>query len=566
MMRVSFKQLMAQRELLDRGAGILGGLYRFASRNNTLLVAYFVAAVVLVNSMSPALQGVWFFDGHHPGNMLNGALNILHGEPLLSRVQSIYGLFLPYLNALQLYLFGERYLSLWVLPLVAFSGGLAVYYKVFKGFLKPPESLLAVFIILALNQAVLTPWSNYLVFGINALLIWLFSQGVDRLELKSSTLFGIGALLFVSALLRSQSILLYPAFLALLFAYCRNNWVSKAVALSLGLFCPLAIFVLKLAYDGTLQDYYLQTIAIQDRHYFGDKGAIKGVRQVFEVFATGRAPDGLHNPAIGFAPYEALFGQLWLCIFLVNAYIVIEFGFRMLSGAADKDKLRMEVPPSVVAIAMLTSIGPLFSIHNVWDNFRYAMHMAQGIAVVFYCAGRLFGRENSRAAIVTLSLFFFVPLYSLVEMTRASIKHLRFIEKNPPRIQYAKYFEGIALQPRLRDRLIFSEKFFDEYRKKYPDSYIYTSEHTITEALYAIGKFTTYDKTLTNDHFTSTYPLYYPEYRAKFDAAARSRRLIFLTFRKGYDGLKSYDYVQFSENNGLFIFIARERAENFSMP
>jgi hypothetical protein len=111
-----------------------------------------------------------------------------------------------------------------------------------------------------LNIGVLFPWSNYLVFGTNALLVWLFSRNRQRSTPQGFALFVIGALLFLSALIRTQAILLYPGFLAVLFLYSRGNWLSKAAALSFGLFVPLLLFVLKLAHDGTLTDYYLQTV------------------------------------------------------------------------------------------------------------------------------------------------------------------------------------------------------------------------------------------------------------------------------------------------------------------
>ena len=522
--------------------------------------------IVSVDSISFVMQARYFIDGHHSGNMLNGALNVLHGEPLFSRVMSIYGLLLPYLNALQLYMFGETYLSLWVLPVIAFSIGLAVYYSLFSEFLERWQSLLAVFIILALNNAVLLPWSNYIAFGLNALLVWLLSRNIEGSGSKFYALFGIGALLFISVLIRSQAILLYPVFLAVLFIYCRDSWLRRAGALSFGLFVLFVCFVLKLAYDGTLRDYYLQTIVIQDHYYFGGRGPLFGLSQVFEVFATGHSPAGAPIAATGFAPYAALLGGLWLCLFLVSAYVVIQFSIQMLSAAADKNRLRAEVSPTVLLIAMLTAIGPVFSIHNVWDNFRYALHIAQGIGIVFYCINRIIGREHSGAIILALTFFFFAPLYSLAETTKSSATYLLARAQNNSQIKYAKYFEGIELPAGFRDRLIFANNFFESYFKKYPDSYIFTDVTTITDGVYAIGKFPTYDKTLTNDQFVSTFWLYYPEFATKFDQAARSRKLIFLSSSGGYTGLNSYDYVKFYEIHGLSIFIARERAENLPAP
>jgi hypothetical protein len=354
--------------------------------------------------------------------------------------------------------------------------------------------------------------------------------------------------------------------LAVLFLYSRDKWLSKAAALSFGLFLPLVVFVLKLAYDGTLNDYYLQTVAIQDRIYFGDKGPLLGLRQVFEVFATGYGPEGLPHLKVGFAPFGSLFGALWFCIFAVNAFVVIQFGIRLLSGASDKARIHEDLPPSVLSVAMLTCIGPLFAIHNAWDNFRYALHIAQGIGVIFYCINRIAGRANAQPVILTLAFFFFAPLYSVVETTRDSITYLLARAGNHAQVSYAKYFEGIDLAPVFRDRLIFAQKFLDLYYTKYPDSYVYTAMWAITDGIYAIGKFPVYDKTLTNDHFAAIFPLYYPEFASKFDAAARSRKLIFLTVNSEYAALKAYDYVKFREVNGLSIFIARERAESFSMP
>jgi hypothetical protein len=550
-----------------RGADVFRSVFRLAARHDTPIVAGAVTILVIANSASLALQGALFLDGHHPGNMLGGALNLLHGQPLFSQVQSVYGLLQPYANALQLYVFGERYLSLWILPTIAFAGGLIILYELFKGFLRRLESALAVLLIIALNQAVLTPSSHYIVFGLSALLVWRFAGGLEKSTLTRSTLFGLGVLLLVAALFRSQAILLYPVLLVALFIYDRDNWTSKAGALSLGLLLSLATFVLKLAHDGVLRDYYLQTIAIQNLHYFRDKGALHGLRQVLEVFATGRAPDGLPNPPVGFAPFNALFGRLWLCIFLLNAYVVIHLALRWLSGAIDRSRLFAELPPGVLCLAMLTLIGPLFSIHNVWDNFRYAMHMAPGIGVVFYLADRISGRDTSRAIVLTLALFFAAPLYSTFDATRSSVKYLRERAKAAPAAAHAKYFDGISLPSWLRDRLVFADQFFAAFHEKYPDSYIYTSEHTITDAIYAVGRFPIYHKTLTNDHFAATtYWRYYPEHRAKFDEAARSRKLIFLSFRGDDDRLKEHDYVKFREINGLSVFIARERAENFSMP
>ncbi|MCG6206873.1 hypothetical protein LPW26_19690 [Rhodopseudomonas sp. HC1] len=550
---------------MTKGARVLGALYRFALRNDTYLVGGVLVMVVAVTSIASGMQGRFFMDGHHPGNMMNGALNVLHGQPLLSEVQSIYGLLLPYLNALQLYVFGETYLSLWVLPVVAFAGGLVIYHKLFRTFLDPLESLIAVFILLALNSTVLMPWSNYVVFGINALVLVLFCQAINGAYRYRPVLFGIGALIFFAALIRPQDVLLLPVLLATLFLYSNKDHLAKAVALSSGFVLPLAMFVLWLAFQGTLKDYYLQTVAIQDRLYFADKGPFSGLREVFEVFTTGFAAEKPHLQ-IGFAPFGNLFGILWLLVFLPSAFVVIRVGVLALSGTASRGRIPQQLPLGVVLLAMLTAMGPLFALHNVWDNFRYALHMAQGIGVIFYCVDQLPRKAVARVVIVMMALFFSAPLYALSKSVTTSITYLTSRTGAVAQASQVKYFENIEFPDAMRARLLFVEQFFRNYSPKYPDSYVYTSLWSITDGIYAIGKIPNFHKTLTNDHFASTYARYYPEYPGTFVAAAQSRKLIYVTFDGAYSGLAAYDYVKFREVSGVSIFIARERAETFNLP
>jgi hypothetical protein len=128
-----------------------------------------------------------------------------------------------------------------------------------------------------------------------------------------------------------------------------------------------------------------------------------------------------------------------------------------------------------------------------------------------------------------------------------------------------RYFDGIELKSDIRAHLKFAERFLKRYFKQFPGDYVYTDMLTITDGIYAIGKGRVFHKTLTNTHFARVYDSVYPEFKDQLDAAARSQRLVYLSSKED-NRFSSYDYVKFKDMKGLFIYLPRERAEQFSMP
>jgi hypothetical protein len=545
-------------------------------------VAFLVILVIGANTFMSAVHGEGWIDGHHAGNMLYGALTILKSDQkLLSEVQSVYGIVLPAINAVSMYLFGETYLSLYVFPTLFYMIGFISFYLIFREAASKAMSFFSLMLMLVLHSYIYLPWSNYICFGLNALSILFFIKSAKtKNELKSHILLAVtGIFIAISALIRSQSILILPALCIINILYINFRKKFRSLLLIGGSALILIPFVIYLTVTNRLFDYYVQTIATQNDYYFHNSNVFMGVRQILQVFTQDYA-DGFPLLKHGLAVFNNLNGLFWGVLFFISfIYCVDVFVSNFLPNntiiekQSEKYQKNLNVREfTLFCIAVLTCIGPLFSLHNVYDNFRYSLHISQGIIIFNYFLTERIKFKFKVIKYPVIFILFIALMYPVIPaFFKRTADSLRFVVNGARSIsaqtQNVKYFEGIILDNDTAEGLQEFIEFIDIYMSEYPDSFVYCYVWgAVTQSIYTVGKLPVYNKMLTNDFLSAVYNelKYYPNYRTVAQNMINDRRWIIISnagFGVGLPFLPS-DYIEIftTDKFSTSVYVPRERA------
>jgi len=557
-------------------------LEKFCHNWDVIGVAFLVILIIGTNTFMSAVHGEGWIDGHHAGNMLYGALTILKSDQkLLSEVQSVYGIVLPAINALSMYLFGETYLSLYVFPTLFYMVGFISFYLIFKEAASKKMSFLSLILMLVLHSYIYLPWSNYICFGLNALSILFFIKSTKaKNKLKSYVFLATtGVFIAISTLIRSQSILILPALFIINILYFDLKKIFHSFILIAGSALILIPFVIYLKVTNRLFDYYVQTIATQNDYYFYNSNVFMGVKQILQVFIRGYADNALVLP-YGLTVFNSLNGFFWGTLFFVSFIYCVDVFIsnilpnnKLIVNQSEKTSKKFNVKElALFCVAVLTCIGPLFSLHNVYDNFRYSLHISQGIIICNY-----FITERIKFKFkLTKYLIIFVLVISFIypvmpTFFKRTADSLRFFVNERQSIttqtQNVKYFEGIILDKNTAEGLREFIEFIDIYMNEYPDSFVYCYVWgAVTQSIYTVGKLPVYNKMLTNDFLSAVYNelKYYPNYRTVAQNMINDRRWIIISNAGLGAGLPFYpsDYIEIftTDKFSTSVYVPRERA------
>jgi hypothetical protein len=576
---------MASKMKVDFAKAITGaGTYlreNFCHNWDVIGVAFLVILIIGANTFMSAVHGEGWIDGHHAGNMLYGALTILKSDQkLLSEVESIYGIVLPAMNALSMYLFGETYLSLYVFPTFFYMLGFISFYLIFREAASKKMAFFSLMLMLVLHSYIYLPWSNYICFGLIALSILFFIKSAKtKTKLKSYILLtAAGIVIAFSVLIRTQSILILLALCIINILYLDFKKNFRSILLIAGSALILIPFVIYLKVTGRLFDYYVQTIATQNDYYFYNSNVFMGVRQILQVFIRGYADNALVLP-YGLTVFNSLNGFFWGTLFFISFIYCVDVFIsnilpnnKLIGNQSEKTSKKFNVKElALFCVAVLTCIGPLFSLHNVYDNFRYSLHISQGIIICNY-----FITERIKFKFkLTKYLIIFVLVISFIypvmpAFFKRTADSLKFFVNGKQSIatqtQNVKYFEGIILDKNTAEGLQEFIEFIDIYMNEYPDSFVYSYVFMITPSIYTIGKLKVYNKMFTNDMFSGVYNelKYYPNYRTVALNMINDRRWIIISSADLGVALPfpPSDYIEIfrTEKFSTSVYVPRERA------
>lgn len=535
-----------------------------------------VVGVIIFMTIGQVTTGAHWIDDHHPGNILYGALSLLKGGTLFSEVQSIYGLTIPVIFAGSLHLFGEHYLSLFVLPVGFFIAGYIFFYFIFTHFMNRFLAMLSVLLMLAGHCFVILPWPNYIVFGLHAMVIYFFIVSIEKVNLikKCCYMCLCGILVMLASSIRSQSLILYLILVIAVMLYCEKRSVANMLlALFFGGLLSILPFVTYLVINGTLYDYYAQTVLLSKYMYFNANSLWTVVTHgILSVFLVGyhSAPLTLPKLPFGLGVFGNLNGTYWGMLFVVSLFVSGALVFKSLRSCISTQqgnvaRQRVLQSAAIFLIASLTAMGPLFSLHNIWDNFRYNIHMSQGLALLIFAAASF--KNLQIASTVCLGFISFVILsYSaqvfptFYNITASSFKQIQTVIKGVLPNSDLKYFEGVSVRKDFYQQMRSFDDFINKYASSFSGYYFYPDLDRITTSIYTIGKFIPYSKMLTNRHYHDVQNSVYPNFNNIYADAVKQRKLIFITTKtpSQIEYLDNYARVDICLKTGLCLLMPVE--------
>jgi hypothetical protein len=134
-----------------------------------------LAGVIIISLLSfgfTLLEGIFNFDFHHPGLMFIPAQDLYHGFKPFKEIVILYGYLSTYIQSLAIMVFGETYLSIWIVTGLFYAASLWLSYQVFRYLLTPLTALLTTGFLFLLHPYALYPWPNYYWYFFILLTIW----------------------------------------------------------------------------------------------------------------------------------------------------------------------------------------------------------------------------------------------------------------------------------------------------------------------------------------------------------------------------------------------------------